>query len=236
MAELDRKVRVKRHPITLDLLTANDPGTDIEKDDAWRDLDLRGYLFRSGFVRYPSEPDYVRTMLARLEEVPRRLEVLEYLMQHSVQPTLRKVSRFLGHYPERDPLPAAASREYDWRKQLKRMSDTVTLIGQVFEDLHERLRVYVELTDQSEQLLRLARATGSRHLREAALFLHDAVRGTYSEDLTIAQVEALGSVLETLQDFDLDREKVWAVDQKLRSSGFETVPSDKFRALQDVHR
>ncbi|MBI2303167.1 MAG: hypothetical protein HYU86_00270 [Chloroflexi bacterium] len=157
-------------------------------------------------------------------------------MSHSIQPVLEKFSRALEHYPERDPFPAAASGEYDWWKQLRKMSNTVGRIRGVFEDLHERLRVYVELTDQSEQLLRLARATGSRHLREAALFLHDAVRGTYSEDLTIAQVEALGSVLETLRDFDLDREKVWAVDQSLRESGFETIPSDKFRAPQDVHR
>lgn len=166
-----------------------------------------------------------------------RVQHLENIVLHAVAPTMRsmymKLER-LERYEQKDTIPAAASVEYEWQSVVLRTIETVTNMLNSFDELETRLSYYVKLIERSEELLKLARGMGNRHLREAALTLHDALCGTYSEELTIKQATTIKDAVGQLEDTEWDREKVRALDRTLRQQGFETVPSDRFIRLDSV--
>lgn len=166
-----------------------------------------------------------------------RVKNLEGAMKYGVAPTMQHMMRLLERYGERDTIPGAASLAYEWLSQLTKVMNTVENMLKVFNDLEERLSCYVDLTQQVSELLKLARSLGNRNVRDAVLTLHDALRGTYSEDLTNTQVEAMQNAINHLYDLNLTREQVRALDRELRNSGLETIPSDKFVSMHsEQHR
>lgn len=136
--------------------------------------------------------------------------------------------RELERYGLKDTIPPAASAEYEWHSEVMRTKETVTNMLNTFDELETRLSYHVKLIEHSDELLELARAMGNRYLREAVLTLHDALCGTYSEDLTTEQVKAIEHIVSRLQEIKWDRQAVRALDRTLRQQGFETVPSDRF--------
>ena len=162
-------------------------------------------------------------------DLAHRVENLEDTMRHGISPFIRYMMGLLRqYYEERDTIPGAASAAYEWQSQLREVTNTVENMLEVFDDLEKRLSCYVDLTKQVSELLKLARTMGNRNVRDAVLTLHDALRGTYSEDLTNTQVEAMQNAINHLYDLNLTREQVRALDRELRNSGLETIPSDKF--------
>lgn len=163
-----------------------------------------------------------------------RLKHLESIVWHVMAPTIGDIMKILERYDLKDTIPAAASVEYEWQSEALRTMGTVTNMLDAFDELETRLSCYVKLIERLEELLKLARGMGNRHLREAVLTLHDALCGTYSEDLTIEQAATIKDAVGQLGDTEWDREKVRALDRALRQQGFETVPSDRFIRLDSV--
>lgn len=161
-------------------------------------------------------------------DLAHRVRNLEGAMKYGVSPTIRYMMKLLEQYDERDSIPGAASAAYEWQSEVMRTMDTVTNMLNTFDGLETRLSCYVKLIEHSSELLKLARGMGNRHLRESVLTLHDALCGTYSEDLTIEQAEAIKDAVSQLKDIKWDRQMVRALDKTLRQQGFETVPSDRF--------
>ena len=165
-----------------------------------------------------------------------RIENLEDTMSHGVSPAIRHMMKLLQRYDERDAIPGAASPAYEWHSRLRAVTNTAENMPKVFDDLEKRLSCYVDLTQQVSELLKLARSLGNRNVRDAVLALHDALHGTYSEDLTSTQVEAIQNAINHLYDLNLNREHVRALDRELRKSGLETIPSDKFVGMYSEQR
>lgn len=168
-------------------------------------------------------------------ELKQRLECLEEFMELGMKPaildilrTLMRHDQYLKKYDVSDTMPAASSPAYEWYSQLKKVTYTIENMLDVFDDLNNRLGCYVSLIQQIKDMLKLARSLGNKNAREAVLILHDALCGTYSEDLTRSQVETIKNVANYLDDLDLTRDEVRALDRDLRESGLETVPSDRF--------
>jgi len=182
------------------------------------------------------ERDDVRTRHAKewsigigaYHDIYRRVQELESAMRYGVAPAIQHLMKHLERYDERDSIPGAASAAYEWQSEVMRTMDTVTNMLNTFDGLGTRLSCYVKLIEHSSELLKLARGMGNRHLRESVLTLHDALCGTYSEDLTIEQAEAIKDAVSRLKDVKWDRRMVRALDKTLRQQGFETVPSDRF--------
>ena len=157
-----------------------------------------------------------------------RIKKLENIYSFLGKSYAVKYMKLFGRYALEDTIPAASSAEYEWYREVMSTKETVTAMFDTFNELTERLSYYVKLIEHSDELLKLARAMGHRYLREAVLTLHDALCGTYSEDLTIEQIEAIKLIVNQLQDIKWDRQAVRNLDRSLRQQGFETVPSDKF--------
>jgi len=188
----------------------------VTKDPKW---------YRYGAPRYTKE--WVIGVGAYLD-LAHRVRNLEGAMKYGVSPTMQYMMKLLERYDERDSIPGAASAAYEWQSEVMRTMDTVTNMLNTFDGLETRLSCYVKLIEHSSELLKLARGMGNRHLRESVLTLHDALCGTYSEDLTIEQAEAIKDAVSRLKDVKWDRQMVRALDKTLRQQGFETVPSDRF--------
>lgn len=201
--------------------------------ESTRDDELIGStveMFCSNWLRHPSTVHAKEWAISigAYYDIIRRLQQMESTVWHGMAPTIRHIMKELERYDLKDTIPAAASAEYEWHSEVMRTIDTVTSMLNTFSDLETRLSYHVKLIEHSKELLNLARGTGNRYLREAVLTLHDALCGTYSEDLTIEQVEAIKNAVSQLQDIKWDRQMVRALDRALRQQGFETVPSDRF--------
>lgn len=161
-------------------------------------------------------------------DLTRRVELLENRMEYGVRPMLALVARHMElANVEKDTIPAAASAEYEWEDQVRKIVSTTEKMLSAFEDLEIRLKYYNSLIDQTRELLKLTRFIGEPTLRSAVLVVHDALCGVYSEDLTRTQAELIVSALDRLENLEWDREMVRALHRELRASGFETIPSDK---------
>ncbi len=190
------------------------------------------------------ERDDVRTRHAKewsigigaYHDIYRRVQELESAMRHGVAPAIQHIMKHLERYDERDSIPGAASAAYGWQSEVRGVTNTFENMLEVFDDLEKRLSCYVDLTKQVSELLKLARTLGNRNVRDAVLTLHDALRGTYSEDLTSTQVKAMQNAINHLYDLNLTREQVRALDRELRNSGLETIPSDKFVSMHSEQR
>ena len=73
----------------------------------------------------------------------------------------------------------------------------------------------------------MARSHDTRHLERAALTISDALHSVYAEDLTKDQVDCICEVTKQLLDDTKDITRT--IDRKLRSQGFETIPSERFQ-------
>jgi len=163
-------------------------------------------------------------------ELVHRVQRMEDSMR-GMAPMLRHIAKEMERNELKDSIPAAASVEYEWRNAVLRTIETVTSMLNTFDELVTRLSCYVKLIEHLKELLKLARGMGNRYLIGSVLTLHDALCGTYSEELTSKQAEAIEGVLNQLYDLNLTHEQVRALDRQLRKSGLETVPSDKFVGL-----
>lgn len=161
-------------------------------------------------------------------DLAHRVAFLEDALKYGISPTIRYIMRIQEQYGERDSIPGAASLAYEWQSQLGKIMNIIENMLKVFDDLEKRLNCYVNLTRQVSELLKLARSLGNRNIRDSVLTLHDAICGTYSEDLTSTQAEAIKDTVQRLYNLDLSREQVRALDRELRKSGLETIPSDRF--------
>lgn len=185
---------------------------------------------------YPEWRTYVGTEQAKgwsigigaYYDLVHRVENLEGALKYGISPTMPYMTQLLQRYGERDAIPAATSLAYEWSSQLREITNTIENMLKVFDDLEQRLSCYANLIQRVNELLKLARSLGNRNNRDAVLTLHDALCGTYSEDLTSTQVEAIDNAINHLYDLNLEREDARALDRELRKSGFETVPSDRF--------
>lgn len=183
-------------------------------------------IYRRGIVL--GEEWDIETPAYYYDNLVYRVQSLENILLHGMAPAMRDIYKKLERYEQEDTIPPAASVEYEWQSVVLRTIETVTNMLNSFDELETRLSCYVKLIERLEELLKLARGMGNRHLREAALTLHDALCGTYSEDLTIKQATTIKDAVGQLEDTEWDREKVRALDRTLRQQGFETVPTDRF--------
>jgi len=169
--------------------------------------------------------------LVDMQERDSRLSALEDRMEHTVQPILKQFAKHLEYHPIKDPIPGAASAEYEWLSRITELTKTADQISSSFDDLATRLSCYSTLIDQTNNLLKLARSVGDRHLRTAVLTFYDALCSKYSEDLTRAQFDVIKEVLKQLKNHKWNVETVRTLDKLLRETGFETIPSDKFMSV-----
>ena len=146
-------------------------------------------------------------------------------MEHAVRPALAKLVRY---HEERDPLPAAASAEYEWQREAKKVLKVADDLIVDFDDLQIRLSQHVAITEKIGALLKVARSMNDKNLRSAVLTVQDALYSVFSENMTLEQAESIRQVLEQLQEINWDRKRVRELDKSLRNAGFETVPSDSF--------
>jgi len=178
-------------------------------------------------------------IVERLEDLEKRQDLQETQMRHGVQPAIGRLSKafeYLVGHEEKDAAPPAASAEYEWQSEAKKVLKAVEDMTRDFDDLSTRLSHHVAVIERIRELLKLARSMTNRSLRSAVLTVHDALCSIYSENLTLAQTEAAKEAVQRLQNLNWDREMVRALDRTLRDHGFETVPSDKFVDLSHAQR
>ena len=129
------------------------------------------------------------------KEVDERLERLEASMEHAVRPALAKLVRY---HEERDPLPAAASAEYEWQREAKKVLKVADDLIVDFDDLQIRLSQHVAITEKIGALLKVARSMNDKNLRSAVLTVQDALYSVFSENMTLEQAESIRQVLGML--------------------------------------
>ena len=177
-----------------------------------------------------------------IESLVARLERTEIALEHGVQPVLKMMASKLEFH---DPEPPAASAAYDWGIVKGRLGqlvepDTNTWndnvnqaieitwnLLSVYDDLSSRLSHHVALIECVKRLVKLARSYDKKHLARAALTISDALHSVYAEDLTKDQVDCICDVTQQLRDDTKDITRT--IDRKLRSQGFETIPSERFQ-------
>ena len=108
--------------------------------------------------------------------------------------------------------------------------ETITKITYVDPD--ERLNDYVLLVSKLKDLIDKSRTIENRFFFRAVLMIYDALCCMYAEELTQEQLTTIQTCVVKLQEPDWDKDKLRSLDRQLRTSGFETVPSDRFR-VQD---
>ncbi|MGB2798914.1 MAG: hypothetical protein WBC82_03615 [Dehalococcoidia bacterium] len=187
-------------------------------------------MFYRGFPKYTEAEHEIKWDIGvgAYYDLIHRVENLEGAVKFIVPSRISTLKRVFEQYDVKDTMPAASSPVYEWHTQLNKVADIVENILEIFDDLDKRLNCYINLIKQVKDLLKLARSLENRNVRDVSLALHDAIHGTYSEDMTIKQVKAIQSIVKNLYDLNLSREQVRSFDRDLRKSGLETVPSDRF--------
>lgn len=205
---------------------------------------IRAYLRRRrlgvSFEVYHGSQTYVT--MEDFHAISVRQERIETLYENAVQPLLNMMANKLELL---DAEPPAASAAYDWgivKGRPGQLAETYTntwnahvnqaieitsnLLSE-YDDLPSRLSQHVALIECVKRLVRLARSYDKRHLARAALTISDALHSVYAEDLTKDQVDCICDVTQQLLDDTKDVTR--DIDRQLRSLGFETIPSDRFR-------
>ncbi len=161
-----------------------------------------------------------------LTNIHARLDNLETAFEHAIRPTIAAMARHI--WSEKDTLPPASSIEYELFDKLAELQDVVRAIIDHYSDQDERLNYYVLLISRLKDIIDKTRTFKNRFFSRAVLMLYDSLSCMYSEDLTQEQLKTIYVSIVTLQEPDWDKNKLRALNKHLRSSGFETIPSDRF--------
>ena len=207
---------------------------------------LRRFLIEALQIRHGSFPDVLQLKPKYKNDVQsltERMEQLEAHLQHGVQPVVSMMARRLELADAEPPAASAAyewniggeragslavPKAHDWSVGVNRVIETTQSLSSKYDDMPSRLSYHVVLIERVKNLVKLARSHGKRHLTRAALTISDALQSVYAEDLTRDQVNCICDVTKLLLDDAND--VIRDIDRRLRSQGFETIPSDRFRS------
>ncbi len=93
------------------------------------------------------------------------------------------------------------------------------------EDLSLRLESIMELKEQIEGAIEVARETGLRSLRHALVLIKHATHNTYAEDMTDRQLHGLVEATDALCVEDPADVAVGEVSDRLAAAGLEFIPA-----------
>lgn len=165
-----------------------------------------------------------------LANMHRRLEYLETVYEHGVRPTLAAMAKHM--WSEKDVLPPASSVEYELFDRLAEIENIARVIIDHYADLDERLNDYVLLVSKLKDFIDKTHTIENRFFFRAVLMIYDALCCMYAEDLTQERLTTVYTCVVKLQEPEWDKDKLRSLDKQLRASGFETVPSDRFRVQE----
>ena len=94
-----------------------------------------------------------------------------------------------------------------------------------FSDLETRLHYFMKVKEQVSRLCDVLRVSGDKYAAQTADVLYDALRFSWSEDLDLTQLGAVGSVLNMLASDGMRIADAISADRILSEVGLDSIPS-----------